>query len=90
MADSHITLPHRLVLDERRILTMTGATEVVSFDELAVVVKTTLGTLVIQGKDLQLKQLTQDGGQVAVEGPVTSLHYEQPRQTSGWAKRRFG
>ena len=90
MADSHITLPHRLVLDERRILTMTGATEVVSFDALAVVVKTTLGTLVIQGKDLQLKQLTPDGGQVAVEGTVTSLHYEQPRQTSGWAKRLFG
>ena len=40
MADEHMALPHRLVLNERRNLTMTGATEVVSFDELAVVVKT--------------------------------------------------
>ena len=90
MEDSHMALPHRLVLNERRNLTMTGATEVVSFDELAVVVKTTLGTLVIQGKDLQLKQLTPDGGQVAVEGTITSLHYEEPRQTAGWARRLFG
>ena len=90
MEQAHMALPHRLVLDERRSLTMTGATEVVSFDELAVVVKTTLGTLVIQGKELQLKQLTPDGGQVAVEGTVTSLHYEQPRPSGSWAKRLFG
>ena len=82
--------PGKLVLDARKKLTLTGATEVVSFDELAVVVKTPMGTLVIQGKDLQLKQLTPDGGQVAVEGTVTSLHYEEPRQTAGWAKRLFG
>ena len=85
-----LKLPHKLTLNQREALNLTGVTEVVSFDELAVVVKTTLGTLVIQGKDLQLKQLTPDGGQVAVEGSVTSLHYEQPRQTSGWAKRLFG
>lgn len=77
-------LPHKLQLNERRQLTMTGVTEVVSFDEGGVVLQTSLGTLVISGKELQLKTLSLDGGQVAVDGMVTSLVYEEPRQTGRW------
>lgn len=84
------TLPHSLSLNERKKLTMTGVSEVVSFDDGCVVVKTALGTLVVQGCQLQLKQLTLDGGNVAVEGEISSLHYEQSRQRGGWAGRLFG
>ena len=42
-------LPHKLTLNERRELTMTGVTEVVSFEDTAVVLKTSLGTLILQG-----------------------------------------
>ena len=49
-------LPHKLQLDGRRHLTMTGVTEVVSFDDTAVVLQTVLGTLVVQGQELQLKK----------------------------------
>ncbi|MBQ7801678.1 MAG: sporulation protein YabP [Oscillospiraceae bacterium] len=83
-------LPHRLTLDERSKLTMTGVTEVVSFEEDAVVLKTCLGTLLIQGRQLQLKQLTLEGGQVAVEGHIGALSYEEPRRSGGWISRLFG
>lgn len=83
-------MPHKLTLDERKILTMTGVTEVVSFDENAVVLRTCLGTLLVQGRELQLKQLTLDGGNVAVEGHIGSLSYEEPRQSGGWLGRLFG
>lgn len=81
-------IPHKLILDERNRLTMTGVSEVVRFEESVVVLKTALGTLVIQGRDLKLKTLSLDGGQVAVEGTVSALVYEEPR--GGWAKRLFG
>ena len=83
-------MPHRLTLDQRQKLSMCGVTEVVSFDEETVVLKTDLGTLVVQGQGLQLKQLTPDGGQVAVEGNIGALHYEQPKNTGGWRSRLFG
>lgn len=79
-------LPHKLTLNERRQLTMTGVTEVVSFDETQVVLKTSLGTLIVQGQELHLKTLSLDGGQVAVDGQIAAFAYEEPRQ-SGW--RRF-
>ena len=82
------TLPHKLSLNERRELTMTGVTEVVSFEENAVVLRTALGTLIVQGSGLQLKTLSLEGGQVAVDGSISALVYEEPR-LSGW-KRFFG
>lgn len=83
MEEAH--LPHKLQLNERTSLTMTGVAEVVSFDENTVVLQTSLGLLVIQGQQLQLKNLTLEGGQVAVEGSIRALSYEEPRQ-NGWRR----
>lgn len=79
------TLPHKLQLTERNKLTMTGVTEVVSFEENAVVLHTALGTLIVQGHDLKLKTLSLEGGQVAVDGTISALIYEEPR-LSGWRR----
>ena len=83
-------LPHKLTLTERSALTVTGVSEVVSFDEHAVVLRTGLGTLVVQGQNRQLKQLTSEGGDVAVEGEISSLVYEQTRSRGNLLTRLFG
>ena len=83
-------LPHKLGLEERKHLTMTGVTEVVSFDENTVVLRTSLGLLMVHGKDLKLKTLSLEGGQVMVDGTVSALVYEEPRQSGGWMHRLFG
>ena len=90
MGENQMQMPHRLTLNERRQLSMTGVSEVVSFDDTAVVLRTELGTLVIQGQQLQLKTLSLDGGQVVVEGSVSALHYEQNRTSGGWFRRLLG
>lgn len=90
MAEERMALPHKLTLNERKKLTVTGVTEVVSFEENAVILKTTLGTLVVQGNQLQLKTLSLEGGQVDVDGTVTALIYEEPRSSGGVLRRLFG
>lgn len=89
MAEERMALPHKLTLNERKKLTVTGVTEVVSFEENAVILKTALGTLVIQGHQLQLKTLSLEGGQVDVDGTVCALAYEEPR-SGGVLRRLFG
>lgn len=79
-------LPHKLTLNERKNLTMTGVTEVVSFEESSVVLKTSLGTLVVQGQELKLKTLSLDGGQVAVDGQISALIYEESREGGLWQR----
>ena len=90
MGENQMQLPHRLTLNERRQLSMTGVSEVVSFDEAAVVLRTELGTLLIQGRELQLKTLSLEGGKVVVEGTVSSLSYEEPREARSWLRRLLG
>ena len=89
MAETQMTLPHKLALDQRNNLTMSGVTEVVSFDENEVIVNTDLGRLTVLGQQLQLKTLSVEGGQIVVEGHITSLQYEEPRQSGGWLRRLF-
>ena len=79
-------LPHDLRLKERRELTMTGVTEVVSFDETAVVLRTCLGLLTVQGRDLKVKTLSLEGGQMEVDGQIYALVYEEPREGSLWQR----
>jgi len=86
MADA-AQMSHKLTLTERSHMTMTGVTEVVSFDENAVVLKTSLGLLTVHGQGLQLKNLSVEGGQVAVEGTVCAFVYEEPR--GGGLRRLF-
>ena len=43
---------HKLSLSQRKDLAVTGVTEVVSFDDRTVLLRTSLGTLVIQGQQL--------------------------------------
>lgn len=83
-------MPHRLNLEERKRLTVSGVTEVVSFDDGAVILRTGLGTLLVQGRELTLKTLSLEGGQMAVDGTVNALVYEEPRQSGGWMRRLFG
>lgn len=87
---SQDAFPHTLTLNERTRLTMTGVTEVVSFDDTSVVLKTALGTLLVQGQALQLRTLSVDGGQVEVDGTIASLSYEEPRSERSWLGRIFG
>ena len=78
-------LPHKLQLNERKNLTMTGVTEVVSFDENTVVLQTSLGLLIVQGQQLSLQNLSLEGGQVAVEGTIGALSYEEAKR-GGWRR----
>ena len=78
--DKGLQQPHKLSLEERKKLAVSGVVEVVSFEENAVVLRTARGTLLVRGQDLHLKTLSLDGGQVAVDGTITALIYDEPRR----------
>ena len=52
--------------------------------------QTCMGLLQVQGSGLQLKNLSLEGGQVEVDGTVSSLVYEEARHTGSWVSRLFG
>ena len=85
--ENALQAPHQLQLDSRSRLHMTGVIEVESFDEESVVLHTTKGVLVIRGQQLHLQTLSIDGGQVAVDGTVDAMSYEEAQRKGGLFSR---
>lgn len=77
--------PHRLMMEDRGKMSMTGIVDVISFDEDQVVLDTDKGLLTIKGKDLCVSRLTLDKGEVDVDGQADSLIY-----SSNTSLRRSG
>lgn len=86
---AELPMMHKLSLEERKKLTLTGVNEVLRFDDSAVALSTSLGNLTVYGQQLQLKNLSLEGGQVAVEGQIAALVYEEPRP-AGRLRRLLG
>lgn len=89
MAEDRLPQPHKLTLNDRKNLILNGTAEVLSFDENAVVLKTGLGVLTIQGNSLHLKTLSPENGQVSVDGHISALIYEEPRQAGNLLQKLF-
>lgn len=90
MAQQELAPPHKLILSERQSLTVTGVSEVVSFEDTAVQLHTSQGCLWIHGQQLRLKNLSPEGGQLAISGTVSALIYEEIRPKGGLWRRLFG
>ncbi len=54
--------PHKITLDARSRLSVTGVLEIESFDDGMIALATTRGPLVIHGQGLHLQELTSGGG----------------------------
>ena len=68
---------HRLVLEQRGHMSISGVESVDSFDESEIVIQTSQGRLVIEGDDLHVGKLSLEAGEVTVYGLVISLKYEE-------------
>ena len=84
MTDESLQLPHKLTLNERKYLTVSGVHEVLSFDDQAIVLRTSMGILTVHGQNLQLRSLSPEAGQVVTEGTVAALIYQESRPQRGW------
>lgn len=86
MAQEKQALPHKLSLDEREKLTMLGATEVLHFDEELARLNTSRGEISVYGRELKLKTLSLEGGNVSITGQIEGIIYGQSQKSSRWGR----
>ena len=68
---------HKIILDRRERISISGVLDVISFDEESVCAETDLGTLIIKGQSLHVNSLELGTGQLEIDGEIDSLHYEK-------------
>ncbi len=83
---------HRLTLEGREKLIVSGVEDVDRFDENEIVMNTAEGTLVVTGEGLHIDKLSLDGGELHVDGRVEALSYEDALalRGGGLLSRLFG
>jgi sporulation protein YabP len=82
---------HNIILEDRRLLTVSGVSDVDSFDEQTVMLFTELGELTVRGSDLHMNKLNVETGDVSIEGSISALSYqdEAPRSSGGFMGKLF-
>ncbi len=78
-----VKLPHNLILEGRKSLTVSGVLDVDSFDDQTVVAYTELGELTIRGKNLHISKLSLDTGELTLDGEIASMAYTDNQPSNG-------
>lgn len=83
---------HRVTLEGRDRLTVSGVEDVERFDENEIVMNTAEGALIVSGENLHIDKLSLDGGELHVDGRVDALSYEDAGGVHGGGlfSRLFG
>ncbi len=80
---------HFIELKERKDLILTGVVEVINFNEAMVTIHTSLGSLIVKGEGLTMKNLNLESGDMEVEGLINTMDYSYPAKKKGLWKRLF-
>lgn len=81
-----------LILESREKLNISGALDVLSFDDQIVILETHLGLLTVKGEDLRINKLNIDSEEVIVDGNISSLSYSDKsfeKKESGFLSKIF-
>ena len=70
------TSRHAINLVRRESMAATGVIDVISFDEETIIAETELGMLIIKGINLHVNRLNLENGELAIDGEVNSINYE--------------
>ncbi len=82
MIEPH-ALPHQVVLNDRRDMTVSGVSDVDSFDDTAIIAHTALGELTVRGSGLHILKLNTETGDLSLEGQIDILEYTAARPQKG-------
>ncbi|MCI8497621.1 MAG: sporulation protein YabP [Clostridiales bacterium] len=84
-------MPHNVILEDRKALTVSGVSDVDSFDDQTVVIFTDMGELTVRGSGLHISKLSVETGELTMEGSISQLSYsdDQPHSGGGLLSRLF-
>jgi len=82
-------LSHRIVVNQRESMELSGVTDVISFDEQTVVLSTVCGEMAIEGSTLHIHVLSMDQGIVTLDGRIDSVTYYEHESSGKGEKQGF-
>ena len=79
----NMNFPHNCILEDRKALSVSGVTNVGSFDEETIVAVTDYGELTVKGQSLHITKLSLEIGELCIEGKIDALQYADTVEKNG-------
>lgn len=73
---------HSIKIDNRSVMTVSGVSDVINFSDSAIELMTSLGSMSVRGKGLNMSKLNTDTGELSVNGEINMLQYSNKKQKS--------
>ncbi|MCL1924975.1 MAG: sporulation protein YabP [Defluviitaleaceae bacterium] len=90
MEEKRYTTKHKVIIEKREKLFITGILEVMRFDEDEIVTETDLGMLLIKGENLHVNALNLEKGELEIDGKINGMNYaEEKIQTKNILEKIF-
>ncbi len=70
-----IAKKHHIVMRNRESMDLTGVIRIDSLNDMEFVLQTILGYITIRGRDLEMKSVNIDKGELSITGYVSSIEY---------------
>ena len=74
---------HRMILEDRERMSITGVIDVLSFDEESIIAETEKGMLILRGNNMHVGKLNLDEGEVSVDGLIDTIEYSEGGNSKG-------
>lgn len=82
--------PHNVTMNDRRNLSLTGVEEVIGCDEEVLTLKTTMGEMTVNGRDMHIGSFNRGSGELTIDGVIREIIYADAEpDTRGFFKRLF-
>jgi sporulation protein YabP len=72
---------HKLVVDNREKVEISGVLNVDSFDDQEIILETEQGLLAMRGEELHIKHLNLEQGELIIEGFLLEFAYSEERSS---------
>lgn len=83
------TAEHDVILRGRADLTLTGISEVKSFDETGLCLESGMGEISVRGEGLMVESFDRDSGELCVKGRIDAFGYRTDSPKSGFFGKLF-
>ncbi|MEG2813532.1 MAG: sporulation protein YabP [Oscillospiraceae bacterium] len=77
-----VKFPHNIIMEDRKVLSVSGVEDIQSFDDNQVILLTQMGEMQIKGTNLHINKLNVETGELSMDGTIFAIIYnEQPNQS---------
>ncbi len=86
---------HHIVMRNRESMDLTGVIRIDSLNDMEFILQTIMGYVAIRGRELEMKSVNIDKGELSITGFVTSIEYfddlddEKPITTKSFLSKLF-